>query len=219
MNDPLQRSGGQQPGGLFPTSTSHAAGQQAALGAGQWRERILRRLEEQPSALFEVAAHYGVPDHVISGRFTELSKDGHIERSGDRRTKPETGCQADVWRIRRARPDAPETSLVDRLGYPLTLRIGADLYDRQELLPAEGYPGFPYARRADTGGVRLNVRVSVVECPGCGKPLFLVDEGRSASNGPKLVRCGAADCLKTWRGTFVSAPGKAQMLALVMERH
>ena len=92
----------------FPTSTSHAAGQQAARRVGQWREKIIARLREQPSTLFEVAAFYKVPDHTISGRFTALHADGLIEHAGDRRRKPETGCEAEVWRITRAPAPPPD---------------------------------------------------------------------------------------------------------------
>lgn len=200
----------------LPTSTSTAAGQQAALSSGQWRERILRRLEEQPSTLFEFAAYYGIPDHVVSGRFTELSKDGLIERTGERRVKPESGAKANVWRIHRAQPGTPEADLAEKLGYPLTMRIGSELYDRQPLLASESYPGMPYARRTDTGGLRVNVRVAIIECPGCGKPLFLVED-RDNNQPGKLFRCGVESCNKTWRATMVSEPGKAAAMALVME--
>lgn len=85
----------------LPNTTSALAGQQAALKSGAWRERILKRLRETGgSTLFEVARHYGVPDHTISGRFTELFEDGLIERTGERRVKPASGCQCDVWRVR-----------------------------------------------------------------------------------------------------------------------
>ncbi len=60
---------------LFGT-TSAAAGQKAALTVGTWRWRILDRLNGTPSALFELATHFGVPDHVLSGRLSELARDG-----------------------------------------------------------------------------------------------------------------------------------------------
>jgi hypothetical protein len=196
----------------FPTSTSTAAGQQAALRAGQWRERILTYLREQPATLFEIAAHFNVPDHTISGRFTELDKDGWIERSGERRVKPETGCAADVWRVAG---HAATADLGELFGYPLSLNIDGQLHDRQPLLKREGYPGFPYTRRADTGGVRLDIRVELLECPGCGKPLHLV-AGRDPKL-PKLYRCNAT-CNTAWRPAIVNEPGKAGTLALIMER-
>lgn len=192
-------------------STSQLAGQQAALKSGQWRQRILECLDVQASTLFEVAAHFGVPDHTISGRFSELAADGYIEHAGERRNKPETNCACEVWRRRRATGIEPH--LVDQLGYPLSLRIDDDIYDRQELLPSEGFPGFPYSRRADTGGARLLVRVEIIECPGCGKPLYYIEE-----NGRKKFRCGnVARCGITWVCRMVSESGKGPMLAMVME--
>ena len=88
----------------FPThaegiSTSTLAGEQAARGVGRMQARILERLRQSPATLFEVALHLGVPDHVISGRFTELARDMKIDRTGERRPKPESGCLCDVWRI------------------------------------------------------------------------------------------------------------------------
>jgi DNA-binding Lrp family transcriptional regulator len=162
---------------LYPTagSTSAIAGQQAALKSGKTRRRILEVLHERGPAgatLWEVARVLGVHDHTISGRFTELSKDLIIERTGERRNHPNSGCPADVWRIcgaANAQGGGPDLAAL--LGYPLTLNIGGDLYDRQELLAGganESYPGVPYARRADTGGQKLIVRVELAECPGCG---------------------------------------------------
>jgi hypothetical protein len=79
---------GSQPN-LYP-STSTLAGQQAATKSGKTRRRILEVLHERGSAgatLWEVARVLGVHDHVISGRFTELSKDLVIERTGERRNQ------------------------------------------------------------------------------------------------------------------------------------
>jgi hypothetical protein len=102
---------------------------------------------------------------------------------------------------------------------PISLRIGDELYDRVAPLPNEGAAGVPYARRADAGGVRLLVHVVMLPCPTCGAPLFLVDEGRAANQGPRQYRCGSTDCLQTWRLVLTSEPGKARTLALVKERH
>lgn len=211
--DPLQRP--PAAGGPLFTSTSQIAGQRASLKAGGWRSRILDRLRERPSTLWELAAHFGVPDHTISGRLTELARDLWIEHAGERRNKPESGCPAEVWRVRSASAAAvPGPDLVLGLGYPDTLTIERELYNRQELLPSEGYPGIPYARRADTGGVRLLVRVGLIECPRCGKPLRLYP---NIDGGLKFYRCGSQDCASIWRLRLVSEPGKAEMLALVME--
>jgi predicted ArsR family transcriptional regulator len=127
-------------------STSTLAGQQAATKSGKTRRRILEVLHERGPAgatLWEVARVLGVHDHTISGRFTELSKDLIIERTGERRNHPNSGCPADVWRICGAAntPGQGGADLAALLGYPLTLKIGGELYDRQELLPRESYPG------------------------------------------------------------------------------
>jgi len=188
------------------------AGAHAAPRVGAWRERILRRLAAQPSTLFEVATHYGVPDHTISGRFTELARDLYIERTGERRPKPESACLADVWRVRGAagRP----ADLAEMMGYPLTFLIDGEPYDRQELLPNEGYPGIPYARRADTGGLRVLVRVAMIECEGCGRPLKLVID-----NGRKKFRCGTPGCDRTFEMLVIQEPGQPQIPALVMRTY
>lgn len=99
MSDPKKPPPDDDPYPLF--GTRHAAGQKAASKSAMWRARILAWLGDRgPSTLFEVAAGYFVPDHVISGRFTDLAKDGLIERTGQTKTKPETGCPCDVWRLR-----------------------------------------------------------------------------------------------------------------------
>ncbi|MBC8107736.1 MAG: winged helix-turn-helix transcriptional regulator [Anaerolineae bacterium] len=195
---------------LFQRSTSGQAGEKASHRVGAWRERILRRLEECPSTIFEVAKHFGVPDHTISGRFSELVKDGYIEHSGDRRRKPQTDCDAEVYQLRRA-DRGVEPDLADKLGYPPTLKIGNDLYDRQRLLLRESYPGIPYARRADTGGLRHVVRVALVECEKCGKPITIVgkdDDGQQ-------FQC--MNCATAFRVRSVNETGRGPMLALVME--
>lgn len=108
MNEELQRIANTAEGsapGLFETrhapgrTSSQLAGEQAARGEGRMRQRILDRLRESPATLFEVAAHMNVPDHVISGRFTELARDLKIERTGERKSKPESGCACDIWRL------------------------------------------------------------------------------------------------------------------------
>lgn len=208
MSDPLQRSPG--PDAPLFGSTREIAGQQAAMKSGAMRERILRRLHEQPSTLWEMAEYLGVPDHVISGRFTELAKDLHIERTGERRLKPESQCPADVWRVRGILPGRdPVRSLVNMLGYPDEVTIDGDRYDRQELLPSETYPGIPYARRADTGGARLIVRVQLVECGGCGRPLKFITKG--------VYRCGTPSCNRTWNPMTIAETGQPPILAMVMK--
>lgn len=196
--------------------TSAAAGEVAARSVGSWRQRILARLEVCESTLFEVAAHYEVEEHRISGRFTGLVADGYIEPTGERRIKPATGCPAEVYRIRRAQSAAGngQSAIVQMLDrdYPLSLRIGGDVFDRQDLLPRESYPGVPYSRRADTGGLRLSVRIEIIDCPGCGKPLFQLDAAK-----PAEFTCGNQPCRRRWRTRVATSPGSSPILALVME--
>jgi len=92
--------------------------------------------------------------------------------------------------------------------YPDTIVIEGEPYDRQDL---PGEAGIPYARRTDMGGLRLLVRVDLVECPRCGKPLFQVVQGDN-----KGYHCGGGNCGR-WRLRLVKEAGRALMLALVME--
>jgi hypothetical protein len=236
MPDPLQRQPEQPPALL--SSTSQIAGAAAARCAGGRRMQIIALLRERPRALFELAEAMGVFDHQISGRITDLKRDGVIEATGERRAKPDTNCPADVYRLcrdfeegipdpalmpeeefaRLGKPPAPPSSVTPGSQYPATLLIDNQPYDRQELLPQESYPGMPYARRADTGGARLIVRVELVECGGCGKPLKQVIETKG--NDPvKTYRCGTPDCNRTWTPLIVHAPGQPKLLAMVMQTH
>ncbi len=216
MSDPLQR--GDEPAAtLFTSSTSSLAGAAAARGANGRRAQILASIEEHgPQAIFEVADRMGVFDHQISGRFSAMEADGFLRKTGERRRKPDTGCDAEVYDLVRDRPLPPD--LAGALGYPPTLVIDDELYDRQELLPREGYPGLPYARRADAGGVRLIVRVEIAECPGCGRPLKPVP-APAANPKKRELRCGSPGCNRTWRAAFLREPGGVQQLALVMDHH
>jgi hypothetical protein len=84
-------------------TTSQIAGAVAARASASRRVTILQLLETHgPQTLFELATRMNVLDHQISGRITDLLFDGLIERTGDRRTKPETGCPCDVYRIGRS---------------------------------------------------------------------------------------------------------------------
>jgi hypothetical protein len=208
-------------GPLFNQSTSAAAGQQAALHSGSMRLLILDRLGSGPATLFEVAADLGVPDHVISGRFTELARDGWIARTGERRRQPISGCEADIWKLLNGRGRGNEGLIMDQLlvslGYSPTLKIDGEIYDRQELLPKESLPGVPYARRADTGGARLVVRVALVECEGCARPLKLVVE---LVNGKevKTFACGTQGCGRIWHAAIIAEPGQRPVMAMLLRR-
>jgi|GEM_PF-3239989 len=122
-------------------STSTLAGEQAARAVGSWRQRILARLQDQPSTLWEVAQYFSVPDHVISGRFSELAKDGYIEHAGARRPHPISQCDAEVWRIRRDRVEGVDPA--ELLGYPATVILDGEIYDRHIYPWVSVYPFCP----------------------------------------------------------------------------
>jgi DNA-binding Lrp family transcriptional regulator len=212
VSDPLQHGSEPHAAPLFTSSTSSLAGAAAARGANGRRAQILAAIEEHgPQSIFEVADRMGVFDHQISGRFSALEADGFLRKTGERRRKLDTHCDAEVYDLVRDRPRPPDVA--GALGYPPTLVIDDELFDRQELLPRESYPGLPYARRTDKGGLRLNVRVEVIECPGCARPLKPV---KSDDPKKRLLRCGSPNC-KTWRAAFVREPGGLQQLALIMD--
>lgn len=84
----------------FLTSTSRLAGEKAALHSTGRKAKILQLLQERgPQTLFELATALEVHPHQISGRLTELKFELKIEETGQRRTNPETGCAAEVYRI------------------------------------------------------------------------------------------------------------------------
>ena len=214
--------------------TSAQAGQAAARHNTSRRLRILDLLTQQPMALWELADAMNVFDHQISGRLTELARDGLIEPTGDRRTRPGTNCQAEVWRLKTTRPQPTDRDRqLDAMGIPLTLTIDGELFDRAGdlILPSpctqgegqgrgaqgRGYdaPGLPYTRRPTGGGPHLIYRVELIECPGCGRPLKMIEE-KSASQTRKVYRCGTPDCSRTWFLMLLTSPGSPPTPSLVM---
>ncbi|MGB7158152.1 MAG: hypothetical protein WBD40_08810 [Tepidisphaeraceae bacterium] len=217
MSDALHQAG-QSATPLFQStatpSTSTLAGQAAARVVNSRRAQILDCIREHgPQAIFEVADKLGVFDHQISGRFGALIADNFLRKTGERRRKQDTQCDAEVYDLVRDRALPPD--LAGAMGYPPTIVYDNDLFDRQEILPREGYPGVPYARRADKGGLRLSVRVEMIECPGCGRSLKPLP---APPEDPKrrILSCGSPDC-RPWRAAFVNEPGGRQQLALVLE--
>lgn len=171
--------------------------------------RILTHLRERgPATIFEVAVEMQLNDHQISGRFGELEADGLIEKTGQRRPKPETGCQAEVYRLSQI-PAPPDLGAAY---YPSTLKIGDDVFDREANLQDETVPGIPYSRRSSGDRPRLLYRVQLIECEGCGKPVKQVKEGDR-----KLYRCGQPCCNRTYELALVSEPGQPVLLALVLK--
>lgn len=213
---PVQRPIESPRGTLFD-ATSRLAGEAAAASIGSRREKILRFIRERgPATLFEIAAYYGWYDHQISGRFTELARDAMIERTGERRQKPETGCVADVWRI-RDRPVEQRRDPADLQGYPVELVIPGDgRFVRWPVLETADLPGIPYCLHGGGGELALSYRVALVECDGCGRPLKQVTlvDGKDR----KVYRCGTPTCNRTWQLQVVHEPGGVELLALVMKR-
>lgn len=197
-------------------STSRLAGEKAALAVGSRRRRIIELLQEKPRAIFEVAEALECFDHQISGRFGELERDLIIEKTGERRRKESTGCDAEVYRI-RTQP-APPADLGQQLNYPPTLIIDDSPFERQAICERVPPPGIEYVRVAALGGVRQSYRVEIIECGGCGRPLKCVDEPGHNGARKRSFRCGTVGCNRTWYLELVKEPGATPVLALVM-RH
>lgn len=85
---------------LFAASTREQARQASSRSAGKRYARIIQVLSSGgPACIFEVAQEIGCFDHQISGRFGELERLGLIRKTGQRRVKPSTGCQAEVYAL------------------------------------------------------------------------------------------------------------------------
>jgi hypothetical protein len=198
-------------GSTLFNNTSREALNKAAPRFASRRGRIVQLLGERgPSTIFEIAAAMELHDHQISGRFGELERDGLIRKTGRRREKPETGCEAEVYQL----ADAPTPiDLGTALNHPDSLQIGdIGIFDRVPWTSHEGIGGVPYARQSNEGGVpRLLYRVCLIECDGCGKPLHLAAQG-----GVKFYRCPTPGCNRSWKLMLVKEPGRAEMLAMVM---
>lgn len=81
-------------------STSTLAAEAAVRTTSKRRRQILDTIREAgPLSLFELADRLGVHAHQISGRITDLKRDGLIQATGERRINRATGCQADVYRL------------------------------------------------------------------------------------------------------------------------
>jgi len=81
-------------------STSRLAGRSADRYSGvRYRAILIYLRDSGPACIWEIAAALGCFDHQISGRFGELVRATAIRRTGLRRLKPTTGCQADVYEL------------------------------------------------------------------------------------------------------------------------
>jgi hypothetical protein len=170
--------------------------------------------EHGTATIFELAAHLGVGDNQISGRFSELEREGLIRKTGERRRKPETTCDAEVYAL--AAPSTPHVvqDAAALAGYPETLRIENEPFIRQPLTAGETLPCVPYIRHG--AGLAQVYRVELIECPGCGHPLKRIDE-RIANQPRTVYRCGAPACARTWHLAIVSDPTNRPLLALILK--
>jgi len=68
------------------------------------RRAVLGIIASEPNGLplFRVVQKIGWPVNCVSGRITELAKEGLIEDAGVRAVNPATGKSAVVWRVKRA---------------------------------------------------------------------------------------------------------------------
>lgn len=219
MSDPMMQPDPAEPprGSSLFTSTSRQAGAVAARMVGSRRQRILQLIRDRGSVtIFEAAEAMDLGDNQISGRFSELERDGLIRKSGQRRLKPGTDCQAEVYILAdQVEPHALDQQL-DRLGYPPTLTIGGELFDRGVVPEGETLAGIPYSRRADAGGARLHWRVEFVESPCCGRPLIYRPE-QIAGQTVKRFACTAPGCKRVYELAVGGEPGRGPFLILVLK--
>lgn len=187
--------------------TSRLAGEKAAIASSSRRARIMHLINVYgPMAIFEIAEKMNVHDHQISGRFGEMLSDGLLAKTGERRIKPGTQCEAEVYALRP--DDRDPRDAADLLGYPPSIKIANEgVFSRGPIIGDQDLPGIPYAMTG--AGLHLSWRVEFVECPGCGRTLKFVEKGQFACNTPS--------CHRTWFPLLVNEAGKSPVLALVMK--
>jgi hypothetical protein len=203
---------------LFAGDTRRQAGAVAALTAGSRKARIIELLQERGSlTLFEAAEAMNVGDNQISGRFTDLAKDGLIRDSGQRRRKPGTDCDAVVWVLAEAA--VREETILDKLGYPPTLMLNTpgcppQVLERGELLDREPTPGIPYSVRPAAGEARMHWRLEFIESPCCGQRLLYAPEQIA---GKEVKRFKCVRCTRTYELATAAEPGRSPALVMVMK--
>jgi predicted ArsR family transcriptional regulator len=88
---------------LMPTlfdNTSRNAGKVAARMAPSRYHKIMCLLDECGNlAIWQIAEKLKVFDHQISGRFSELTREGLIMYAGRRVIKPGTQCEAETYTL------------------------------------------------------------------------------------------------------------------------
>lgn len=65
------------------------------------RAKVYGIILERPSTLFELCDSLNWPVNRVSGRVTELSKNGLIVDSGSRRINPNSGKSGIVWETKK----------------------------------------------------------------------------------------------------------------------
>jgi DNA-binding HxlR family transcriptional regulator len=219
--DPLARPDPQPPRGTLFDSTSRLAGEAAARNSGKRRAQILQVLRDRgPLAIFEIAAQIGCLDHQISGRFGELERDGLIQKTGQRVTKPDTGQPCERYAL--ASLPTAHCPLPTALGYPSEFRLDDGLYHlvAQDVAAAGNLPGFEYLKFTQGEVPRLSLRASLILCPACGSPLRQSSSSPPNCPTPKLFTCGTDACpgAKGYEVRLVAPAGQPSHIALLL-RH
>ena len=195
------------------TSRSCAAGAVATKLIGSRRARIIELIRQRGGVtIFEAAEAINVGDNQISGRFSELVRDGLIRPGGQHRPKPGTDCQAEVYVLSHAPERRDDEKLLERLGYPDTLLVNGEPLDRGIVIPGEHLPGIPYSRRATEGGARSHWRLEFVESMCCGGRLIFAPE---QIGGQPVKRFKCDRCRRVYELATAAEPGRAAALVAV----
>jgi hypothetical protein len=149
-------------------------------------------------------------NHCRCAAVSELEREGQIRKTGKRKTKPETGCEGELYEVTErgvAILDCPDSA--ERFGYPGTIRLAEGSFERQPPLSPYDAPGVPYARADGPDYIRMCVRVMLPTCDGCGKALRMIE-----AEGRKTYRCGGRGCPE-WELRLANEAGRAPLLSLV----
>ncbi len=103
MPEPIPYSNSEPDLFAFPparTDPMRLAASVAAAISGKRRDQIIALLRDiGPMALWQLAERLGLHDNQISGRMTDLKRDGLIEPTGDRIARPGSTATAEVYRL------------------------------------------------------------------------------------------------------------------------
>ena len=105
IDDDLTRVGPLFARPLFEPTTSQLAHEAAEQHFTRRESEIFDLVDRHgPKSLWQLAVRLSVADHTMSGRITSPESRSAIESTGERSTKPATGCKCDVYRRCPARP-------------------------------------------------------------------------------------------------------------------